>query len=313
MSLTRFAVCLVFFGASLGACAKPPSHLTTSADLAPHAYQATDRTITNSIFAGSKPVTDQPMPERIFTSGHLAGRTLAVASTADIILRPGEVILTFDDGPRAGKTPAILDTLDKFGVKATFLMLGWAAAANPKLAASVALAGHTVGSHTYDHADLSGKTHQEALDDIAQGERAISAALAQSGQVLSPFFRFPYLAQTGFLRTNLMLGNMVVLDVDIDSKDYYSETSEQVAARTMARLEARGSGIILFHDIHQRTVDMLPGFLAQLEQKGYSVVRLVPKDSGVFGRDVITADAPVIDGALRPGAPHPVGGSLSPL
>ena len=298
MSLSRFAVSLVVVGASLGACAKPPSHLGANPPVAPHAYQATDRTITNSILMASKPVTDQPMPERIFSSGHLAGRTLAVASTTDIILQPGEVILTFDDGPRPGKTPAILDTLDQFGVKATFLMLGRAAAANPKLAGSVALAGHTVGSHTYDHADLSGMTRQEALDDIAMGERAISAALAESGQTLSPFFRFPYLSQTGFLRTNLMMGNMVVLDVDIDSKDYYSDTSEQVAARTMARLEARGSGIILFHDIHQRTVDMLPGFLALLEQKGYKVVRLVPKDAGVFGRDVITANAPAPGGAL---------------
>lgn len=298
MSLTRFAVSLVVVSAALGACAKPPSHLGANSQVAPHAYQATDRTITNSILMASKPVTDQPMPERIFSSGHLAGRTLAVASTTDIILHPGEVILTFDDGPRPGKTPAILDTLDQFGVKATFLMLGRAAAANPKLAGSVALAGHAVGSHTYDHADLSGMTRQEALDDIAMGERAISAALAESGQKLSPFFRFPYLSQTGFLRTNLMMGNMVVLDVDIDSKDYYSETSEQVAARTMARLEARGSGIILFHDIHQRTVDMLPSFLAQLEQKGYKVVRLVPKDTGVFGRDVITADVPTPGGAL---------------
>jgi hypothetical protein len=91
---------------------------------------------------------------------------------------------------------------------------------------------------------------------------------------------------------------MVILDVDIDSKDYYKDTPEVIAARTLSRLDARGGGIILFHDIHQRTVETLPLFLAQLEERGYSVVRLVPKDTGIFGRDLITADGPLLRGTL---------------
>ena len=253
---------------------------------------------TNSIIPASQPITRQPMPERIFSSGNLGGRTLAVSSTADIILRPGEVVLTFDDGPRPGKTNEVLATLDEFGVKATFLMLGSAAQAHPRLAQQVALRGHTVGSHTFDHVDLRALSRQAALDEIARGERAVALALAGAGQVPSPFFRFPYLSQTGFLRTNLMQGSVVVLDVDIDSKDYYNDTPQAIAGRTLARLATRGSGIILFHDIHQRTVDMLPTFLAQLEQRGYSVVRLAPKDGGVFGRDVITANVPDLKGTL---------------
>lgn len=229
------------------------------------------------------------MPSRIFGSNRLAGRTLEVASTADIILRPGEVILTFDDGPRAGKTPAILDTLDQFGVKATFLMLGSAAKANPDLAQLVARRGHTVGSHTYDHVNLSGLSRQAALNEIARGETAVAEALGQED--MSPFFRFPYLSQTGYLRTTLLQGDMVVLDVDIDSKDYYKDSADVVTQRTLDRLDARGSGIVLFHDIHQRTVEVLPGFLAELEARGYSVVRLVPKSPGIFGRSVITAEA----------------------
>lgn len=228
------------------------------------------------------------MPNRIFSSSQLAGRTLQVASTSDIVLRPGEVILTFDDGPRAGKTPQILDTLDRYGVKATFLMLGSAARSNPELTQLVARRGHTVGSHTYNHTDLSKLTRQEALDEIVRGEEAVAEALGTEN--LSPFFRFPYLSQTGYLRTTLLQGDMVVLDVDIDSKDYYSDTAAVVSRRTLDRIDARGSGIILFHDIHQRTVDMLPGFLAELEARGYSVVRLVPKSNGIFGRSVLTAE-----------------------
>lgn len=286
-------MCLVIAGVTLAGCAKPPVPQAISRPHAP-----THSLITNSILPASQPITQQPMPQRIFSAGHLGGRTLAVASAADIVLRPGELVLTFDDGPRPGKTNTILATLDDFGVKATFLMLGSAAQANPRLAQQVAASGHTVGSHTFGHVDLGNLSRQAALDEIAKGERAVQLALAGGGQVLSPFFRFPYLSQTGFLRTNLTQGSMVVLDVDIDSKDYYKDSPEAISARTLERLDARGSGIVLFHDIHQRTVETLPVFLAELEERGYSVVRLVPKDNSVFGRDLITAEAPELRGTL---------------
>ncbi len=264
----------------LAGCAKPPS----SQPQLVSAYQA-ERSLSTANVVPAAIVTHPA-----FNYDTLAGRTLAVSSADDIVLQPGEVVLTFDDGPRPGKTESILATLDRFGVKATFLMLGEAAARYPVLARKVATHGHTVGSHTYSHADLSTLTRQAAIDEIARGEDAVAMALSSGGRAASPFFRFPYLSQTGFLRTSLTHSGAVVLDVDIDSKDYYSDSAGEVAARTLQRLEARGSGIILFHDIHQRTVDMLPSFLAELKARGYSVVRLVPRDNSVFGRNLITAD-----------------------
>jgi peptidoglycan/xylan/chitin deacetylase (PgdA/CDA1 family) len=290
--LVRFIGSLVLAGMLLGGCAKPPSQHE------PFAQQVDPSTVTGSIAPLADIALPQDMPKRIFGNGSLSGRTLAVGSSADIVLRPGEVVLTFDDGPRAGKTDKVLATLADFNVRATFLMLGSAAQANPRLAQEVAEQGHTVGSHTFSHVDLGTISRQEALDEIAKGERAVAAALEAGGQTSSPFFRFPYLSQSGFLRTNLMQSGLVVLDVTIDSKDYYKDSPDLVAARTLQRLDAQGSGIILFHDIHQRTVDMLPTFLAELEQRGYSVVRLVPKDDGVFGRSIVTADAPPVNEAL---------------
>lgn len=232
------------------------------------------------------------MPDQILRHRMLAGRTLEVAQNSDLVLQPGEVVLTFDDGPRPGRTDAILDTLDAFGVKATFLMLGNAAEAHPELARDVALRGHSIGSHTFDHADLTTLSRQAAMAEIVHGEEAVATALAGAGRGLSPFFRFPYLSQTGFLRTSLLQGSMVILDVDIDSKDYFHETPEQIVQRTLEALEARGSGVILFHDIHARTVALLPDFLTALEARGYRVVHLVAREPEPFGRSVITAEAP---------------------
>ena len=75
----------------------------------------------------------------------------------------------------------------------------------------------------------------------------------------------------------------VIIDNEHGAADF--ETTEHMLRA------ARGSGIILFHDIHQRTVDMLPLFLEELKARGYSVVRLAPKNDSVFGRSVITAQA----------------------
>lgn len=284
MSVSRLVLSLVVAGALLGGCAKPISPEPRLTDTA-----RPDPITTSAYVSPAVARMEQPLPVEIFTPRNISGRTLAVATTSDIVLKPGEVVLTFDDGPRPGKTPAILDTLEDYGVKATFLMLGSAAEANPRLARKVAEGGHTVGSHTYGHVDLSKLTRQEAINEIVKGEEAVAAALAGSGKAAAPFFRFPYLSQTGFLRTNLLQSGAVVLDVDIDSKDYYRDSAAVVAQRTISRLDARGSGIILFHDIHQRTVDMLPAFLDQLARKGYTVVRLVPRNGNIFGRDLITA------------------------
>jgi peptidoglycan/xylan/chitin deacetylase (PgdA/CDA1 family) len=274
-------------GATLTGCAKPPKQTELMAQaVAPIQASAATAYLPASVRLYQVP------PHRAFAATGIAGRTLAVATTTDIILNPGEVVITFDDGPRPGKTPAILDTLDQFGVKATFLMLGTSAAANPDIARLVAERGHSVGSHTYDHVDLTKLSRQAAFEEIARGERAVADALQGTGVGAAPFFRFPYLAQDGFLRAGLLGGDMVVLDVDIDSKDYYKDTPQVVAQRTLDRLEARGSGVILFHDIHQRTVDMLPEFLEEIAARGYSVVHLVPQQPGLFGRPVITADVP---------------------
>jgi peptidoglycan/xylan/chitin deacetylase (PgdA/CDA1 family) len=293
VSPTRFLACLLVSGALLGGCAKP---VTPQARLS--ATPAVDTVKTSAIAVGAVLKDSQPLPRELLAPSNIGGRTLAVSTTADIVLKPGEVVLTFDDGPRPGKTEKILATLSDYNVKATFLMLGSAAEANPRLAQRVAAAGHAVGTHTYGHVNLSDLTRQEAIAEIVKGETAVSAALAGGRQTLSPFFRFPYLAQTGFLRTGLLHSGAVVLDVDIDSKDYYKDTAETVAKRTLARLDARGSGIVLFHDIHQRTVDMLPIFLDQLARRGYSVVRLVPRDHSVFGRNLITAGLADDDTAL---------------
>lgn len=291
--MLRFLCVCLASAALLAGCAKPPQPAQTLS-----AYsQSSDALVTGAIADMPRSTSfGQPMPPRL--EGALAGRTLTVASNAQLVLRPGEVVLTFDDGPRPGKTETILDALDSYGVRATFLMLGEAARRHPELARTVARRGHTIGSHTFSHTDLTTLSNAEAMAEIRRGHEAIAGALAGSGHLPSRFFRFPYLAQNNIIRTSAVDGHLVILDVDIDSKDYYRESARAVLDRTLARLDAQGQGIILFHDIHARTVSMLPEFLEELHARGYKVVTLRSTGGSAFDTPLVTAGTDGISAAL---------------
>lgn len=217
---------------------------------------------------------------------HLAGRTLEVSSLADLKLQDKEVILSFDDGPIPGRTDKVLAILDQFGVKGAFMMVGKMAEMHPALARKVAVDGNTIGSHTYDHANLSLLDFDAAMAEVIKGELAVTKA---TGTDVS-FFRFPYLAESHRLRAAIAMRDMVVMDVDIDSKDYFNTTPVSVTQRTMDLLHKRGRGIILMHDIHKRTATMLPTLLSKLEAEGYKVVTLKFKKTPAPNNVLASAD-----------------------
>ena len=213
----------------------------------------------------------------------LAGRTLEVSSLHDLKLADKEVILSFDDGPAPGRTERILATLDRFGVKATFMMVGEMALAHPETALKVVAAGETIGSHTFHHPDLDKMSFDMAMAEIMRGKNAVSKVVGTDVQ----FFRFPYLADSRRLRTAVAMRDIVIMDVDVDSKDYFTTSPAAVAARTMNELRKRGRGIILMHDIHQRTATMLPALLTRMEKEGYKVVTLKYKGAPKPGSDLV--------------------------
>jgi len=261
-------VCVLSCLAMAGCASKPPSSL--EATRTAYVPVADKQSLLGRDQAGEPPFSAFGNSKRNRSSGSLAGRTLKVSSISGIRLRDKEVILTFDDGPMPGKTDNVLEVLDRYGVKATFLMVGQMASSYPAVAARVADHGHSIGGHTYNHANLANAGNTRALSDIATGNSAVARA---TGTHVG-FFRFPYLAQTGALRSAVVNRGQVILDVDIDSKDYFKSSPATIAARTMDRVRARRKGIILMHDIHARTAAMLPLLLSQLKTGGYKIVAL---------------------------------------
>ena len=201
-------------------------------------------------------------------------------------LRDKEVILTFDDGPVPGKTTRILDALRAECTRATFFMAGRMATAYPTIAQRVRREGHTVATHTWDHANLAKSSTASAAANIDRGTAAIRAA---TGARDLSFFRYPYLAKSARTDQILKRKGLIAFGANIDSKDYFKVSPAAVRQRTMSRLRKQGRGIILMHDIHGRTASMLPGLLDQLKAEGYKIVHMVPGRAAPVGEAVFAS------------------------
>jgi peptidoglycan/xylan/chitin deacetylase (PgdA/CDA1 family) len=195
-------------------------------------------------------------------------------------LRHGEVLLTFDDGPWPGHTPAVLKALSDHCVRATFFPIGKHATYHPEILKQVASAGHTIGSHTWSHKDLSRKPYgtdlEQAKEEIEKGISAIRFAL---GAPAAPFFRFPALKHPPELVTYLGQRNIGIFSTDMDSFDFTVRKPDAVVKNVMTKLEKHGKGIVLMHDFQGHTAQAVPDLLAQLKAGGYKIVHMKARDA----------------------------------
>jgi len=189
-------------------------------------------------------------------------------------LRPKEVVLTFDDGPWPGTTQAVLDALAAHCLKATFFPIGKHSLWHPEIIKQVAAQGHTIGSHTWSHANLAKKTVDEAKEEIERGVSAVRAALGAPG---APFFRFPALKHPPELVEYLGERNIGIFSTDLDSFDFKRRKPGQLVKGVMAKLAKLGKGIVLMHDFQQGTAQDVPALLAELKAQGYKVVHMRAK------------------------------------
>ncbi|MBN9148673.1 MULTISPECIES: polysaccharide deacetylase family protein [unclassified Nitrobacter] len=191
-------------------------------------------------------------------------------------LRDKEVVLTFDDGPWPGHTPAVLKALADQCTTGIFFSIGKHATYHPEILRQVAAAGHTVGAHTWSHANLNNKKLSEAQrkDEIEKGFSAVKWALEAAP---APFFRFPALQHPPEMVTYLGERNIAIFSCDVDSFDFKSHKAQQVVDNIFRKLDKVGKGIILMHDFQKHTAEALPEILRRLKAGGYKVVQMKAK------------------------------------
>jgi peptidoglycan/xylan/chitin deacetylase (PgdA/CDA1 family) len=191
-------------------------------------------------------------------------------------LKDHEVVLTFDDGPIPPYTNSILDTLASQCVKATYFLVGEMAKNRAYLVRRIYNEGHSIGTHTQHHPlAIQRMAMARVASEVNGGIASVDAALGNP-TALSPFFRIPGLGRTNAIEHFLEQKKLITWSADIDTNDWWrGSTPGAIVKRAMSRLNAKGRGIILMHDIHPATALALPALLKELKKGGYRVVHVV--------------------------------------
>jgi peptidoglycan/xylan/chitin deacetylase (PgdA/CDA1 family) len=203
-------------------------------------------------------------------------RTLREALGVEDRTAAGEgVALTFDDGPHAQGTPAVLDVLAARDVPATFFLVGEQVLRNPALAAEIVAAGHTIGLHCHRHRNLLRLAPWQVREDVARAQTAIEDATG-----LSPaLYRPPYgILNATALRLARQAGRRTLLWSQYGRDWQARATPESIVARVT---DGVGEGsVLLLHDADdysapgswRRTALALPGVVDVLAERGLQTV-----------------------------------------
>jgi peptidoglycan-N-acetylglucosamine deacetylase len=196
-------------------------------------------------------------------------------------LQDHEVVLTFDDGPLPHNSNQILEILASECIKATFFEIGRMARTYPEGVRKLRDAGHSIGTHSQNHPlTMNRMPIERARQEIDDGIASANAALGDDTS-LAPFFRIPGLLRNEAVEDYLASKGIQVWSADFPADDWRHISSSRVYDLAIKRIEAKGKGILLLHDIQARTVAALPRILQELKAKGYRIVHVVPATPGL--------------------------------
>jgi peptidoglycan-N-acetylglucosamine deacetylase len=230
---------------------------------------------------GVHPAPRMPTAPGDITDGVQAasGGARVVRRTGDLAGRgagPGDkvVALTFDDGPDPVFTPRVLDVLSHYQVSATFFMVGWEAAASPDLVKRVVAGGNGVGSHTWNHVDL---TRLSDAGMTVQVDRTAALLSFETGRKVN-CIRPPQGHENPGLVRRLSARGLTTVLWSTDTRDWTRPGTDTIVRSALANLSP--GTIILLHDgggDRSETVAALPRIIESVLSQGY---RLVPICNG---------------------------------
>ena len=197
------------------------------------------------------------------------------------IFRVGTAVyLTFDDGPIPEVTPQLLEILDRYGVKATFFMVGENIEKHPEVFEQVVKGGHSIGNHTYNHLKGWDTPLEEYMANVAKWEEAFSRQYSevrgQKSDSSRMLFRPPYGKITLKQRIALHKKGYQIYYWDVLTQDYNATKSPEWMLKRIQR-ETRPGSIINFHDSlksNERMLEVMPKVIEWLQAEGYELKAL---------------------------------------
>lgn len=211
------------------------------------------------------------------------------------ILKDGEFILTFDDGPyyniytknpqssyyRQKTTETVLEKLNHHNAPALFFLLGsWLDNYTKDFKNDGIFfnfpdyTGHTLAHHTYYHHIAQNKSFNTITKDIEKGRKK----LFEKTGICSPFFRFPggsdktknKESMIPFIKKN----NLITFHWDILSNDTSTSNFERIKENVLSQMRKKRKGVILFHDTRRTTAKFIDDILLALKTEGFRPVKL---------------------------------------
>lgn len=174
-----------------------------------------------------------------------------------------KVAITFDDGPNPDYTKELLAGLKERGVNATFFLLGKEVEKYPEIVQEMFEDGHLIGTHSYEHVNLSSLSDSAAIEQVDKTNAAIYQIIGTYPEYIRP----PY----GCWKCNLDYETtMIEVLWDVDPKDWATSNADVIAERVIENVEE--DDIILLHDASESSVKAAFVIIDALKQKGYTFV-----------------------------------------
>ena len=171
--------------------------------------------------------------------------------------------ITFDDGPNPDYTEMLLAGLKERGVSATFFLLGKEVEQYPEIVKKIHEGGHLIGTHSYEHVNLSNLTDAAAIEQVDKTNAAIHAIIGEFPEYIRPPF--------GCWKPNLDYETtMIEVLWDVDPKDWATSNSSVIAQRVLG--DVGENDIILLHDASESSVLAAFKIIDELKAQGYTFV-----------------------------------------
>ncbi len=203
-------------------------------------------------------------------SGSVAQAAAAVTTISNSAIasptpapRPKAVALTFDDGPSTVNTPKILDLLEKYQAHATFFVVGQRVSAGADVLKREVALGCEIGSHSWDHADLS-KLKISGVNK--ENNKTVKLVKKLTGYQIKTV-RPPYGAISNTMRKKL---KMPMILWSLDTLDWKSKDANKVLKQIKKNVS--DGDIILVHDIHPSTAEAMKKVIPWLQENGYDIL-----------------------------------------
>ena len=186
--------------------------------------------------------------------------------------RNRSILLTFDDGPHPDFTPAVLSSLERFGARAVFFVVGREAERRPDLLREIVERGHRLGNHSYSHPNDRVLPYRAYLQDLIRCQAVIANAIGRAPRAFRP--PLGILSLAGFAASRALRLRCTLWSIEGGEwGDHRSEDSPTTAARLLH--EVAPGDILLLHDNHPRVPEVLDRLLPELAKRGDDLVHAV--------------------------------------